>query len=128
MADIRQTASDEDDLDIIRFSSEAEPRKETRIPLFYIDDVAYTVPKKPNPAIALKYLEKAHEEGSDEATYYLLTTMLGEEGYRALLDYAEQGKLSDEDYDTVVLRALDIVSRRQAIPKARQNGGRGRRN
>ena len=126
MADTKSGASDE--LDVIRFSSEAEPKVSKRIPLFYIDDVAYTVPKDPSPSIGLKYLQIAHEESGDAATYYLMTTMLGEEGFQALIDYAEQGKLTQEDYDEVVLRAVDIVSRARTLPKARPSGTRKRRN
>jgi hypothetical protein len=130
VADNHKQASGED-LDLIRFSSEAEPdpKREQRIPLFLIDEVEYTVPRFPAPTIGLKYLKLAHEQGSDEANYWLLTSMLGEEGYEALMDYSEKGLLTDEDYDAVVAKALRIVSRREGGPKDknRQNGGRSRR-
>jgi hypothetical protein len=130
MADTKKSASDED-LDLIQFSSEAapDPKREQRIPLFSIDDVDYTVPRFPAPTIGLRYLKLAHEEGSDEANYWLLTSMLGEEGYDALMAYSDKGLLSDDDYDAVVAKALRIVSRQEGGPKGknRQNGGRSRR-
>jgi hypothetical protein len=130
VADNHKQASGED-LDFIRFSSEAEPdpKREQRVPLFYIDEEAYTVPRFPAPTIGLRYLKLAHEEGSDEANYWLLTSMLGDEGYEALMDYSDKGKLTDEDYDAVVAKALRIVSRQDGGPKGknRQNGGRSRR-
>jgi hypothetical protein len=127
MADtVRRLASGEndEDLDIIRFSSDAKPNPEAekRVPLFFIDDVPYTVPKKPNPVIGLTFLKLAHEEGVEEANYYLLMEMLGEEGYQALLDYAAKGLLEQEHYDQVLEKALRIVSR-QDTPKANNRNG-----
>jgi hypothetical protein len=131
MADNHGKQASGEDLDLIRFSSEAvpDPKREKRIPLFYIDEKVYTVPQFPAPTIGLKYLKLAHEEGSDEANYWLLSSMLGEEGYEALMEYSDKGLLSDEDYDAVVAKALRIVSRQEGSPKGknRQNGGRSRR-
>ena len=129
MADITGLPSDEDDVDILRFSSEAKPDKkqEQRIPLFYIDDEAYTVPRYPNPAIGLRFLKKIHEEGDGEANFYLLTTMLGEDGYNALIDYSDKGLLTTEQFEAVVAKALRIVTRQDEAPKALRNGRPRRR-
>lgn len=75
---------------------------EERIPIFYlsaqprdedgleIEDaepelVAYTMPAKPNPGLALKFLKMAREQG-EIATVWLIETAIGAEGYDALAD------------------------------------------
>lgn len=78
---------------------------EDRIPVFsvvknYVDDgepkpvgwvepepeiVVYTMPRKPNPGVALRFLKKAREMG-DAASSWLIETAIGEEGYEALAD------------------------------------------
>jgi hypothetical protein len=47
--------------------------------------VVYTMPAKPNPGLALRYLKKVRHEG-DLATSWLIETAVGEEGYEALCD------------------------------------------
>ena len=130
MADtIRGLPSDEDDVDVLRFSSEAKPdkRRDQRIPLFYIDDDPFTVPRFPDPAVGLKFLKILHEDGDGEANYYLLTSMLGQEGYDALMAYSEKGLLTQEQFDGVIAKALRIVSRQDELKKVPQNGRRPRR-
>lgn len=47
--------------------------------------VTYTMPAKPNPGIALRFLKKAREQG-DVASSWLIETAIGAEGYDALAD------------------------------------------
>lgn len=76
-----------------------------RIPVFtlvkpYVDDgepklegwvepepetIVYTMPRKPNPGIALRFLKMARTMG-DAASSWLIETAIGEEGYEALAD------------------------------------------
>lgn len=51
-------------------------------------DVAdtYTMPAKPNPGLALKYLKMARKVGGDVAMSWLIEEAVGEEGYDALTD------------------------------------------
>lgn len=78
---------------------------EDRIPVFvvlrpYVDDgepvpadwvepeperIVYTMPRKPNPGIALRFLKMARTLG-DAASSWLIETAIGEEGYEALSD------------------------------------------
>jgi hypothetical protein len=123
--DIHGVASDEDSLDVLRFSSEAKADKKAdqRVPLFYMDDEVYTVPRFPHPAVGLRYLKILHEEGDGEAQYYLLTEMLGEDGYEALMDFSEKGRITPDQFDAVMAKALRIVGRQdEPSPKARRNG------
>jgi hypothetical protein len=122
--------SDGDDLDVLRFSSEAKADKKVtqRVPLFYIDDEVYTVPRYPDPTVGLKYLKILHEESEGEANYYLLIEMLGQEGYDALMEYGEAGKLTTEQFDAVIAKALRIAGRQDESPKGnRRNGQSWRR-
>ena len=54
--------------------------------LFIIDDVEYSVLTKPRPNVGLKYLRLSANEGQEKAIDYLMTTMLGVEGWTALTD------------------------------------------
>jgi hypothetical protein len=47
--------------------------------------VTYTMPAKPNPGFALKYLKLARQIG-DAASSWLIETAVGEEGYDALAE------------------------------------------
>lgn len=47
--------------------------------------VTYTMPAKPNPGFALKYLKLARQMG-DAASSWLIETAVGEEGYDALAE------------------------------------------
>lgn len=63
-------------------SAEAEPQE--TVDLFEIDDVMYSVPRKPRANIALQYLDAAERLGPAAADLFLLRAMLGEDGYTAL--------------------------------------------
>lgn len=61
-----------------------------RLPLFYIDDELFTIPKRPRPNIGLKYLKTLRTSGNAEmATAVLLNSMLGDGAYDALSDCDE---------------------------------------
>lgn len=47
--------------------------------------ITYTMPAKPNPGFALRYLKLARQIG-DAASSWLIETAVGEEGYNALAD------------------------------------------
>lgn len=50
--------------------------------------VAYTMPAKPNPSIALRYLKMARTQG-DIASSWLIEVAVGEDGYEALVEEFE---------------------------------------
>lgn len=63
--------------------------------------VAYTMPAKPNPGLALKFLKMAREQG-ELASSWLIESAIGEEGYDAL-----SSELINYDGDPVaLLRAI----------------------
>lgn len=66
-----------------------------RLPLFSVSTpdtnggeptiVSYTMPAKPNPGLALRFLRMAREQG-ELASSWLIETAIGSEGYDALTD------------------------------------------
>jgi hypothetical protein len=57
-----------------------------RKPLFYIDDVEYTIPVDVPSWYGMQAMEKTATMSEVEATRWLMKEMLGEEGYTALLN------------------------------------------
>jgi hypothetical protein len=83
---------------------------EERVPLFYIGDDEYTIPKTIPPGVALQFLREAREHGRDIATAPLLTRVLGEDAYEAL----EQSKaLTEDQMGWIVDKVLDLALSRE---------------
>lgn len=57
-----------------------------RTPMFYVDELAFTVPIDVPASFALFALEHMSKTGDAMATRWLMKEVLGEEGYQALLD------------------------------------------
>ena len=104
-------------LPAIRLSSKAEPEVEKRVPLFYIDDVEYTVPEKPSPRNGLRYLWLLSKQGESEANFFLLSSLLGEKGYAALMNYKP---LTESQYNDIMNLAVKISLGDREIPKVNQ--------
>lgn len=119
MADINEDTAPEVTylIPAIRLKSDAEVEVSERVTLFYIDDVAYTVPKKPSPRTSLRYLFLLQTEGEGNANYYLLNALLGTKGYKALMDYEP---LTTEQYNQILGLAVEISTGRTERPKANQ--------
>jgi hypothetical protein len=74
--------------ELLRFTSTTD-EPEQREPLFYIDDTEYTILVNPPASIGQEALHILAEEGGGPlaqvmADDYVMTAMLGEEGYAAL--------------------------------------------
>lgn len=83
-----------------------EDFEEERVPLFYIGDDEYTIPKEIPPGVALQYLRQARESGHELATPPLLIRVLGEDAYMAL----EQSKaVKDEQLERIVKLIVDLA-------------------
>ncbi len=91
---------------------------EERVPLFYIGDDEYTIPKNISRSVALQYLRRASEVGHELATAPLLIRVLGEDAYMAL---EESKGLTGEQMDKIV----DIIVK-EALGK-QEEGGKARR-
>ena len=108
--------ADGSDLDFepIRIAADDDIQEEERVPLFYIGDTEYTIPKHIPRGVALGYLRRASEVGHELATAPLLIRVLGEDAYKAL---EESKALTDEQLDNIV----DIIIR-QALGKQGKEG------
>lgn len=107
---------DADDFEPIHIPAN-EDVVEERVPLFFIGDDEYTIPKAIPPGVALEFLREAREHGRDLATAPLLIRVLGEDAYTAL----EQSKALDEDQmQWIVDKVLDLaLGRKKKEGKAR---------
>lgn len=89
----------------VRLSTKGEVDESRRV-LFSIDDVDYTIPARPRPNLALKFMWQSKTLGEDEAGMNLLIAMLGEEGFEALSNYEA---LTTEDFIRVMNIAQDVA-------------------
>jgi hypothetical protein len=76
-----------------------EGYKEDRVTVFSIDGTDYTVPARPRPNIAVRFLWRQKEAGVMQAASELLESMLGTEGFKALSEYDD---LTDEQFSQVL--------------------------
>ncbi|MFM9635981.1 hypothetical protein [Streptomyces turgidiscabies] len=91
--------------------------EEERVPLFYVGDTEYTIPREIPPGAALQYLRQARESGHELATPPLLIRVLGKDAYMAL----EQSKAITEDQlERIVKLIVDL-----ALGQAEKKGGKG---
>lgn len=100
---------------VLRFSTTEEEAVEEREPLFYIDDREYTIPKVMPTNDALSCLHVFRTQGNLFATDHLLETLLGKEGYEALLSYK---KLKPEDLQAIIEIATERMLGSAEPPKA----------
>lgn len=100
---------------VLRFSTATEEEVEEREPLFYIDDREYTIPKVMPTNDALACLHVFRTQGNLFATDHLLETLLGVEGYAALLSYK---KLKPEDLQAIIEIATERMLGAAEPPKA----------
>lgn len=103
--------------------STADVVDEEREPLFYIDEVEYTIPKLIRPNILMRYLQDTIDRGHDYALAAGMREVLGAEAMEAL---AETDAVTDEQMDqimAIVERKL-LGQMKRSLGKSR--GGRGR--
>jgi hypothetical protein len=106
------------DFEPIRIAADDDVVEE-RVPLFYIGDDEYTIPKTIPKGVALQYLRQASEVGHDLATAPLLIRVLGEDAYAAL---EESRGLSEEQLEKIVNIIVEL-----ALGKQEGAGGKAAR-
>jgi hypothetical protein len=84
------------------------------VPLFYIGDEEYRVLKRPGMNIALRYMRLVRTEGEAAAQDYMLTALLGVEGYEALMNY---DGLKPEEFAQIVEIAAKLTLGPLETPK-----------
>lgn len=94
------------DFEPIRIAADDDVPEE-RVPLFYIGDDEYTIPKSIPKGVALQYLRHAAEVGHELATAPLLIRVLGEGAYMALeQSKALTGDQLEKIVDIIIKQAL----------------------
>lgn len=99
--------------DVLRLTS-AAPLEQDMVPLFEIDGVEYSVPRKPRANIALKYLSTLEERGPELASVFIFRAMLGDDGYRAL---SNCDSLTDEHVEWLLETLSGLVMGTTEAPK-----------
>lgn len=97
--------------------------KEERVPLFYIDDDEFTIPKKIKPNVAMRYLTDVRDRGPEVALAEVMTEILGEDAMDAL---AESEAVTDEQMQQIMgivqkllLGAMDRTSGKSRAERRR---------
>lgn len=75
-----------DDYTPFRIDTSAPPIDHERIPIFYVDDVEYTIPKRVPAGVAMKALQLSAEQGRDVAAYFMVVDALGQDVVEMLQD------------------------------------------
>lgn len=96
-------------------SKKASERKDTRIELFSINDTSYSIPSKIKPNSALKIMRAFQQQGDAAGTSFMLETLLGTEGYDALVNFDD---LEESDLESIVKIAFELVAGATDGPKA----------
>ena len=94
-----------------------------RVPLFYVGDDEYTIVARPQMEIGLTYLKLNRTPpgkggGEDAAIYYLLTALLGQDGYDALSAFKG---LRQDQFQKIVGIATQMALGALEIPKGPGN-------
>lgn len=95
----------EGDFEPVRLVSKpADP--DDRVVLFYVDDTAYSIPRKVGRNYGLRFLQTARKQGEAMAAQELLEILIGEDGYEALMAC---DALRDEDLDRIISQLRDMA-------------------
>lgn len=95
----------EESLDFTTEATENEPEVEKE-KLFSVDGVDYLIPVKFGPGIALVYLDLINE-GRDVALSAILKTVIGKEGWEALMKLAELNRISVGQFKGILTKVQE---------------------
>lgn len=104
---VRSISRDDEPMVVHFKTRSAEVEVETE-PLFYIDDVEYSIPKKLPANMGLRYLRLIRKRGQEIAADWLLEEVLGEAGYDALTsqDFEDDEASFEQLFKVIERRAL----------------------
>lgn len=99
-ADLDELLGDSQDVSPIDFDArrKEDTGEEDRIVIFHIDGKDYSVPRGSRINVGLKFSRDRKKYGADVAVASLLESMLGEDGFEALMSF---DGLTDVDLETV---------------------------
>lgn len=105
---------------IVSLHSAKNPPQDQRVPAFSINGVTYSILTKPKVNAGLKYVHLARTRGAEIAVDFMLETLLGAEGYAALMDFDD---LTEEDLTAVMNAATRIMTGAIEAPKEKRSAG-----
>lgn len=83
----------------INFDTRPKLEEDTdRLPVFYLNGVEYSIPRRINMSVGLRFIRNRSKFGADVAITKLMEEMLGEEAYDALLGY---DGVTDRDFEVI---------------------------
>lgn len=89
-------------------------------PAFSIDGVVYSIDAAPKMSTGLKYVHLARTQGTEIAIDFMLETLLGKEGYEALIEFDD---LTEEQLKQVITGASRIMAGALEDPKGKPRKG-----
>jgi hypothetical protein len=105
---------------IVSLRSAKNPPQGERVPAFSINGVTYSILTRPKVNAGLKYVHLARTRGQEIAIDFMLETLLGKEGYQALMDFDD---LTEEDLTAVMDAASKIMAGAIEAPKEKRSAG-----
>jgi hypothetical protein len=99
---------------IVSLRSAVNAPKGERVPAFSINGRVYTILTRPKTNAGLKYIHLARTKGAEIAVDFMLETLLGTEGYEALMDFDD---LTEADLTAVIEAASRIMAGAVEAPK-----------
>ena len=99
---------------IVSLRSAINPPEGQRVPAFAINGTVYTIATRPKTNAGLKYIHLARTKGQEIAVDFMLETLLGTEGYQALMDFDD---LTEDDLTAVITRPARSCSERSRAQK-----------
>jgi hypothetical protein len=101
----RESNPEEVSLDLTTEATEDEEPEE-RERLFTVDGKEYTIPVTFGPGVGLLYLDRIGE-GRDVALGEILKTVIGEDGWQALLKLARLNRISVAQMQTIMGKVME---------------------
>lgn len=105
---------------IVSLRSAINPPAGERVPAFSINGVTYSILTRPKVNQGLKYVHLARTRGSEIAVDFMLETLLGTDGYQALMDFDD---LTEADLTAVMEAASRIMLGAVENPKGKPSRG-----
>lgn len=105
---------------IVSLRSAVNPPQDQRVPAFSINGTVYTIATRPKTNAGLKYIHLARTRGQEIAVDFMLETLLGKEGYQALMDFDD---LTEQNLTEVIEAASKIMLGAVEGPKGKQSAG-----
>ena len=105
---------------VVSLRSAVNPAVDERIEAFSINGTMYSILTRPKVNAGLRYIHLARTRGSEIAIAFMLETLLGVEGWEALMAFDD---LTEEDLEAVVDAASKIMAGAVEAPKDKQRKG-----